>query len=486
LINNVPFNDLIPPLRRPEYAPSPETFLTSVAWSLFDLPSISASESVLYRRKEKEASSGAGNHRYTHSELLEKKVELKKVLSASGIKVDGNGGRIDSDFIEALLNGLSGTASVSSSYVSAVPIVPATALLQTVRGMKGKANDTKFAGMLEDLYVLGSGEAIQSGSFAEMWLNSAESRLINYPLLGAIDSALDSVFGPRTRKTLVVEPQIGWTLLNSIPDLKARSPFAWFSDAWSNLNSSDWVSALPPRVWTDWAASVSRTGFGMSYLWEAAWFNRVSMLILDDSADASDLQNLTVGDLLQWFPETATQELRDCGRQIGRPIRRGGELRQVLQDFIESSNGERIDVIEGLERAKADTNLKKRLSEIRQKPKGGKAFKDTVEAVSYSLQTRSGLGANADFYGVLRSQGKRGSWEVAPGTEWLASIVSLTAKKPGVGLNLGLVMNQLSRIGISVNTPQVVSLLERAGLARGSDDADLGLFVQTAFDQRNG
>lgn len=485
MIENAPFSDLILPLRRPEYAPSPETFLTSIAWSLFELPKISDRESVLYRKKEKESSKFGEKHRYTYVELLERKDEFKAALTASGVKVDGTGGRIDSDFIEALLNGLSGTTSVSSSFVSAVPVVPGTALLQTVRGMKGKEKDTKFAGMLEDLFVMGSDQKQGESSFAEMWLASLDSRLNSYPLLGAIDEALDSVFGPRTRRAPAQNERQSWALFDNLPELRARSPFAWFHEAWLNLNSPEWVAALPPRVWTDWAAALCRTAFGMSYLWEAAWFNRVAALIIDETSGTEDIKQLSVGNLLQWFPETATKELRDSSRQIGRPIRRGGELREVIRDFIQSNGGDAIDIFEGLEKAKSDSKLKQRLVDIRQKPKSGRAYKDTVEAVSYSLQTRTGVGANADFYGVLRSQGVKGEWEVSPGTEWLACIVSLTAEKPGVGLNLGLTMSQLSRIGITVNTPQVTALLERAGLARGSDDADLGLFVQTAFDVRN-
>ncbi len=485
MIENVPFSDLILPLRRPEYAPSPETFLTSIAWTMFELPSISDSESVLFRRKEKESARLGEKHRYTYSELLERKSEFKAALSAAGLRVDGAGGRIDSDFIDALLNGLSGTTSVSSSFISAVPVVPGTALLQTVRGMKGKDKDTKFAGMLEDLFVLGSEGHQTNGSFAEMWLKSLDSRLQSYPLLGAIDEALDTVFGPRVRRPVTANQKPPWLLFQELPELRSRSPFSWFHEAWINLNSPDWVAALPPRVWTDWAAALCRTAFGMTYLWEAAWFNRISALIIDDTAHVNELEQLSVGNLLHWLPETATKELRDSSRQIGRPIRRGGELREVIQDFIQASGGSNIDVLEGLEKAKSDSRLKQRLSEIRLKPKAGRAYKDTVEAVSYSLQTRSGSGTNADFYGVLRSQGTKGVWEVSPGTEWLACMVSLTAQKPGIGLNLGLTMNQLSRIGITVNTPQVTALLERAGLARGSDDADLGLFVQTAFDMRN-
>jgi hypothetical protein len=446
------------------------------------LPGISPSERVLFRQKEKESPKLGKAPRYTYSELLGRSGDLKAALMAAGIQVEGGNGRVESDFVHALLNGLSGTTSVSSSFISAVPIVPSAALLQTVRGMKGKDSDTKFAAMLEDIFVFGAIDKGPSSQFAELWLGSLETRTANYPLLGAIDHAIDAIIGPRVRRAARSEKVASWELLDALPDLKRNSPFSWFHSSWTNLNSVDWVASLPPRVWTDWAASLMRTAFGMTYLWEAAWVNKVASLIIDESSRPQDIETLSVGGLLQWSPDSATQELRAVGRQIGRPLRRAGELKKILEDFIQASGGNSLDLLSGLERAKADGNLKSRISAVKLKPKGGKAFKDTVEAVSYSLQTRSGSGSNADFYGVLKSQGKRGSWEVSPGTEWLACVVSLIATKPGVGLNLGQVMKQLSNIGVTANTPQVISLLERAGLARGSDDADLGLFVQTAFD----
>jgi hypothetical protein len=484
MITQIGFGNLIPELRRPEYAPSPETFLTSIAWSMFDLPSVSSTERVLFRQKERESSKVGKTHRFMYAELLNRSAEFKVALKDAGIQLGGPAERVDADLVQGILNGLSGTSSLSSSFISAVPIVPSSALLQTVRGMKGKDTDTNFAGMLETIFLFGAMDAGSSPRLAELWLRSLESRLIDYPLLGAIDQAIDSLVGPRVKKPLRESPIQSWKLLDALPELKRNSPFAWLHSSWINLNSTDWVDALPPRVWTDWAATLLRTSFGMTYLWEAAWVNRVATLILDDSSAAADIAGVSIGGLLHWSPSSATQELRDAGRYIGRPLRRSGELRKIIEDYVQTSGGDSLDVVSGLERAKRDRNLKSRLAQVRLKPKAGKAYKDTVEAVSYSLQTRGGSGANADFYGVLNSFGRRGAWEVSPGTEWLACVASLIAAKPGLSLNLGQVMNQLSNIGISVNTPQVISLLERAGLARGSDDADLGLSVQTAFNQR--
>ena len=70
---------------------------------------------------------------------------------------------------------------------------------------------------------------------------------------------------------------------------------------------------------------------------------------------------------------------------------------------------------------------------------------------------------------------------VAPTTEWMAVLASLSSSQPHSTISLGELMNNLRTLGLRPAVKEVVALLENAGLARGSDDADLGLKIETAY-----
>jgi hypothetical protein len=102
------------------------------------------------------------------------------------------------------------------------------------------------------------------------------------------------------------------------------------------------------------------------------------------------------------------------------------------------------------------------------------------EAIRYSLMVRDESGPYADHYGILRSRGSR-YLIPDPGTEWIAVVASLCCPGPSSQTDLGEVMRSLRELGLRPELSEVVNLLERAGLARGSADADQGVIVESAF-----
>ena len=103
-------------------------------------------------------------------------------------------------------------------------------------------------------------------------------------------------------------------------------------------------------------------------------------------------------------------------------------------------------------------------------------LQNLYETVIYSLLRRD----LSDHYGLLTSRGNAIA-VVSPGTEWVAVVASLSAGSPGRETHVGQVVRDLARLGLQPRLPDLVSLLEAAGLARGSADADHGVRVDSAF-----
>ena len=89
----------------------------------------------------------------------------------------------------------------------------------------------------------------------------------------------------------------------------------------------------------------------------------------------------------------------------------------------------------------------------------------------YALASRSDSGPQADFYGMLRNAGTRYS-VVEPGRRWTALIAGLASGMPSGRCTVGDVRLQLASLGLRPELGELIALLEDAGLARGSADAD--------------
>jgi hypothetical protein len=475
------FGSVFPTLNRPEYPSSPEIFTTAIAWNLFDSNIGNTGDSIVFKTKSTGSGITKSSATPTFSKLIDRGSGLSGKLGQEGVRLTGQKSApgfdlIGQNFVEGLLNGLTGTSSARSNSISVVPLTPALAMLQTVRGMKGTGSN--FALMLEQIFALGN--TADDESVSQLWLQSVTRQIENDPLLAAVEGSLASLF-PHQRKVQKSPSSIDpWGVLSYTPHLDGNTPFHWFNRTWRNLNSQKWVDALPPRVWSDWASSVMRTAFGMSYLWEAEWAHRLSAQILDKS-EPPQLGGIIVDGLLPWLPKESPMSIRSFGPALSRKLRTGGELRKLIQEASQTKKLDGVPYSQAVLLLRGDASFMSALAQAKFSPPLGAAHKSTVEAVTYSLKTRSEIGDGVDYYGLLRSKGVSKYLVIEPGTEWLAAFVSLTSQAPKGVINLGQVMENFSALGLNPPLGDLISGLERAGLATGSDDADSGLAVETAF-----
>jgi hypothetical protein len=108
--------------------------------------------------------------------------------------------------------------------------------------------------------------------------------------------------------------------------------------------------------------------------------------------------------------------------------------------------------------------------------------KNQKEFVRYLLQARAAdddREDQADFYYLARAH-TRNFW-FQPGPEWLVVVTSLLSGTAGSECTLGMVLNDLSNLGIRVERWVLVSMLEEAGLSIDSPDADNALVIRSGF-----
>jgi len=485
-VNNLEMNDLFPKLNRPEYPTSPEIFISSIAERMFTVAGVPSDARRKFRRLRRQADSvavsgkGSSKVEFSWERLTSLSSDFPLKLQESGFSVPGQS-RLSSlglsdDFVSAILSGVIGTTSVKSDSFAVSPMTPSLALLQTVRGMKGTSSN--FAGMFEQIWKLGGGDANES--VAERWL-SASSRLMEQsPQLKALDSALDSThgFGPRTLKEKREEAGPFWAIGLENPNFISQTPMGWFNRAWTNLTNEDWIDALPPRIWTDWANSVLRTAFGMTYLWEATWYHALADAIVSGKNANSAIEQMGAVELIPWQPEDLPISLRGVKGSMDKKIRTGSEIRDVLRKYITEAGIENSSAADGFLQLRKNPNFIKKLVAAKNLPT--QRHSSTVEAVSYSLNIRKEFGEGADHFGLLSLKSAR--FRVPdPGTEWLAAVVSLSSARPQGSINLGSLLFELNSMGLNPPNGELVGDLEKAGLARGSADSDIGLKIDTAF-----
>ena len=267
--------------------------------------------------------------------------ELGLALRRSGFQHD----RPDDEVAMAVAGAIAGVRSTKGKSRAASPMTPALALLQNPEGMTGARNPANYASILDALFRLGSGTP--GHGVAELWLRAAEARVRMDPVLGAIDSAFSQVRSPYVPKpgteAAGVEQGPGWV----------ESPFGWFNDSWQRLTSSEWVSALPPRVWTDWATTVLRLALAMGFLWECERYSRVCRAAMSGhvapSLAAVPLPNQPF-ELVPWPDASLPPSSRNVRSIIRRKVYEGGRLRNLLVDEEKRLGGGDLDATLATER----------------------------------------------------------------------------------------------------------------------------------------
>ena len=473
---NAKAKHLLLPLNRPQYV-VPEAFATSLAWSLYEVDLAPAENSArgIALQYRAQARGAAPTLEYRRTDPLTSKARREafadSLENAGVISLDDQPG-----LAAAVANSICGIQTKKGKSQPASPMTEGMALLQNMVGLQGARNPPALATIIEALFGLGRVSSESTDSAADLWQSAVRHRVEIDPLCRSLDTAvksslLDSM--PKPRSEAIIDPAIGWH--GMLPD----TPFSWLNKSWSTLTSEVWVEALPARVWVDWASTVLRMGLGMGFLWEAAWYETTARQILARGELSWGGIRSKMPDPLPWRSVSATISVRDVASILGHRARRGDQIRQHLADWVSTHSAADEDLGLALEEMSLDAEFTGQLErDLGTVPRSGT---NLWEAIRYALLVREESGPFADHYGFLRSRGRHLFPD--PGTEWIAVIASLRCSSPSSQTDLGKVMGSLNELGLEPELTDVVRLLERAGLARGSADADQGVVVQSAFSE---
>lgn len=374
---------------------------------------------------------------------------------------------------EAFIYGISGVASTKGMGQAASPMTPALALLQNVAGVHATLRPPNLSKTIELMLVLGSSTTPQETA-AEAWARAASIRTNTDPLLRVIDAAVAEVMLPglpQPRNQAPLHEELVWT------GLFPKSPFSWFAAMWQTINREDWVRALPARVWTDWATTVLRLAFGAAYLWEASWYETIARTVLSRSTTTWNQLVEDMAPPLQWHPRANALSVRDLAPVLMWRVHRSSHIAKELTLWLEGKAALSAD--EALAAMHDDDELKEKLVRHLGSKRKSSSGNNTWEAIRYALRVRDSQGEHADHYGLLTQHNR--FLTVEPKTEWVAVIASLSCAGPGGEIEVASVLANLSELGIRPELVDLINLLERAGMARGSADADQGVRVKSAF-----
>ncbi|MDE8588346.1 hypothetical protein [Arthrobacter sp. NQ4] len=462
---------LLLPFNRPEYFSVPEALLSALAWDAYDIASdVQGPKPVglMYKADPKET-------QYLSLRPTKPEGASAEALGHSLKKLALNTAASDILLGDAVASSVMGIRIEKTGNQPSSPMTPALALMQDPRGVLVKKGPPDFASIIESLFTVGHGRGGPAASATQLWLRAADQRLDLDPLLKIIDtSMMSTVFQDRCirRESFPVSgDSVDWC--GFYPD----TPYEWFAKSWAALTSKEWVEALPARVWVDWATTVLRLAMGLGFLWEYAWYEAVGNAIIQDSVpDTFEELRTMVRSPLPWQSSRSSISVRDVGSTIKWRIARGERIRKSLKERLNERGGQQ-EAIQFLRDAAGSDFRRSLTAEVADKKEAGKLVWETVK---YGLQVRESSGPFTDYYGILKTRGRR-YLIIDPGTEWIAVVASLTCGTPGSQCNVGDVLRDLTILGMRPELGDLVSLLERAGMARGSADADHAVIVESAF-----
>lgn len=483
-MTNLKLERIIFPLLRPQYVPSPEVLISAMAWSLYDvkLPTAPAGKKVglVFRGSPRPART---------LEYFQTAPDPSSIHAfANALRAERLRPTTSMDVLaEAVLNSIEGIQVDQGRALPASPLTPSLALLQNVHGSMGTANPPSISGMLELLFLLGMPIKTESIGPAKLWAAAAEQRMEKDSLLRSLDNAVNSsLFISPPKKTSKskfadrVSDAYAWE------GLFPNTPFEWFYKSWSRLTSEEWVDALPARVWVDWATTVLRLAVGCGYLWEASWYETFARKILSaEQFTWCSVQN-DIDSVIPWASSRASMSIRDVSSKLSWRVRRADKIRSLLSEWLSQRDTQplrsTLEFTAGIREMQNDAELKSSLSATLSSRETTSATTNRWEAIKYSLVTRETNGQFVDYYGLLKSHGARGRYlTIDPGTEWIAVVASLACERPKTTTDVSSVLDSLASLGLHPSIGDIVELLEKAGLARNSADADQGVQVQSAF-----
>lgn len=458
------------PLQRPEYVAAPEMLLSELAWQGIE-PARDGNLPMGFVYAGEPRSLKSVEFTRTRPGLDRASIDnWSAALVSAGFETDGQA----TIMARGVADALEGVVAPRAKGRAATPLTPAIGRLQNGRGMAGKANPFNVAASLETMYRLGGGD----GTLLAGWQAAANGLVARDPAIRALDRAVREALEPATEPAATSAP----SPRPSVDLGTSSTPFGWMADAWTQL-VGPWADVLPARRWVDWATTVLRMGLGMGYAWEASWHDRLARTALSEGnagdTDWNDL--LPSGPLLPWSPSAEKVSVRDVSAHLRGLLARGSAVRTLLVDLLEAEEGLADKPLAGpdsvLERLSRPDQRDALLGAL-SASNGGLLH----EAVRYALRIRATSGDGVDHYGMLEQRGTR--WLVPiPATEWIVVIASLACDGPGEQTTVGHVTTQLARLGLAPPLADITRMLEAAGLARSSADADQAVVVRPAYRQ---
>jgi len=461
-------------LPRPQYVSVPEGFIVALASQEYrQLVEAADPEEPALALAYESARAGTSTKtlRFKATKPVGERLEAFSThLELAGLSVDDD----QRDLGEAVASAIAGVETQAGKARSSVPMTVNLALLQNMSGLVGTKNPPDTAKILETFFAMGSPAGRPALRAAECWVGASKHRRSIDPLVRVIDDAvgeslLDAPAGMREA------PRAGEDLSD---EAFARTPFSWFYRTWTKLCRDEWVEALPARVWVDWASAVLRLAFGMGYLWEVSWYEVVSRaVLLNEPVDEVALSR-SIGALVPWRDAAAAVSVRDIAAATRWRVMRSQDVRAVITGWTEDDNHQFPNVVEQMRGMASDKGFVQKLGAA--VSGGGSSNENLWEAINYTLRTRAGTGETTDHYGLWRKHGPRYSVP-DPGVEWMAAVASLACPGPGGSTNVGQMMADLRELGLRPELGDLLSRLERAGMARGSADADQAVEIRSAF-----
>lgn len=460
------------PMGRPEYAPMPEVLISALAATILDAKPLNALDNrsrVVYKNLMISPARAALIETRPSDTKLE---QVGSALESAGLTADHCSMSV---LAKSVVHSVTGTRSAGSKSQPTSPMTRSLAMMQNLRGVLNKSGPPDLGNILEELYALGSDQYWSGEKAARKWLYAVDRRVAKDDLLRSLDAALsDAVFGlPDLRKR-----EIESSRSSSVDIRIGSSPYTWMHRKWNQLTSDVWIDALPARTWVDWATTVLRFGLGMGYLWESAWYECLARQIINPVDPTWTGIRNSMPTVLSWHSSTLPSSMRDVRKPMHRRIYRGYALKKCIEKWIQDNKAYDLDFSEAVLKMSTDKKWRILLTEA---AKGqDPAAKNTFETVRYSLLVRDSVGEFADHFGFLQ---QRGNYLVpSPGTECIAALASLSCSGPDGSTDLRTLIRDLTELGLRPEQRDLIELLEIAGLARGSADADQGLVIESAFN----
>lgn len=462
---------LILPLPRPQYVAVPEALLTSLVWSWWTETSPGdATKTQAYLYKTEARSTKTLDYHSTEP-VDDRLVAFGQALSQVGLVAEGD----QTTLARAVARGIAGIRSERGRTQAATPFSPAIALLQNMEGLQGAANPPNVAKILETLFGLGTSGKTPSSGVASLWREACDRRIAVDPLVSILHAAASRSL--LSNRVLVEGAPQTAVAAHAWSGLLDDTPFSWFAGTWQTLTGDAWTQALPPRTWVDWSSTVLRLALGLGFLWEAAFTETAARLILRRQEPLWNDLRAEMPDVLPWRSARAGTSIRDVASLLSWRTRRGQVIRKHLESWLDSHEARQEELPVVFRQMGKDEALAGELADaLGARPSGND---NTYEAIKYALRTRDAGGDFPDHYGLLRASGRYLVPE--PGPDWIAVVASLACPGPDGESDLGAVAKSLAALGLSPELADLVVLLEKAGMARGSADADQGVVVRSAF-----